>query len=55
MIAMDEAAHDPLVAAPERELEAERAARLKTEAELEQVKAVLAKVRAGLVDMMDSM
>ncbi len=52
---MDEPAQDPRVEALERELEAERAARLKAEAELEQVKAVLAKVRAGLVDMMGSM
>jgi len=51
---MDESAPDPRVEALERELEAERAARLKAEAELENVKALLAKVRAGLVDILGS-
>jgi hypothetical protein len=52
---MDEAAQNPRIAALERELEAERAARREVEAELEQVKAVLAKVRAMVVGIMDSM
>jgi hypothetical protein len=48
-------AADPRVEALERELVAARGARRGVEAEFEQVKAVLAKVRAGLVDIMGSM